>query len=54
MRYLLLINDQESIFTKMSPQEMQKLMADYGKFTEELKASGAHRDAARGDVPEGL
>jgi len=47
MRYLLLINDQESIFTKMSPQEMQKLMADYGKFTEELKASGAHRDAAR-------
>ncbi|PYV15011.1 MAG: hypothetical protein DMG07_10760 [Acidobacteria bacterium] len=47
MRYMLLIHDDESILHKMSPQEMEKLMADYGRFTEEVKASGAHKDAAR-------
>jgi len=47
MRYLLLIHDQESTFAKMSPNEMEKLMADYNKFGEELRASGAFKDAAR-------
>jgi hypothetical protein len=47
MRYLLLIHDQESMFATMSPQEMGKMMGDYGKFHEELSASGAFRDAAR-------
>ena len=47
MRYMLLIHDEESIFATMSPQETQKLMAAYNTFTEELRASGAFRDAAR-------
>jgi hypothetical protein len=47
VRYLLLIHDDESIFSKMSPQETEKLMADYGRFTEELRSSGAFKDAAR-------
>jgi hypothetical protein len=47
MRYLLLINDQESMFATMSPQEMGKMMGDYGKFHEELSASGAFQGAAR-------
>jgi hypothetical protein len=47
MRYLLLINDDESMFPKMSPQEMGKMMEAYGKFHAELQASGAFKDAAR-------
>jgi len=47
MRYLLLIHDEESQFAKMAPQEMEKLMGDYYKFTDELKASGAHQASAR-------
>jgi hypothetical protein len=47
MRYLLLINDQESMFATMSPQEMGKMMEAYGKFSAELQASGALKDAAR-------
>jgi len=47
MRYLLLIHDQESMFAKMSPTEIGKLMADYGKFGEEVRASGVFKDAAR-------
>ncbi len=47
MRYMLLIHDDESIFPKMSPQEMEKLMKEYHKFSEELQASGAYKDSAR-------
>ncbi len=47
MRYMLLIHDDESIFPRMSPQETEKLMSEYGRFTEDLKASGAFQDAAR-------
>ena len=47
MRYLLLIHDDESIFPKMSPQEMGKMMEGYGRFTEDIKSAGAFRDAAR-------
>jgi len=47
MRYLLLIHDDEKIYPKMSQQEMGKMMEGYGRFTEELRASGAFRDAAR-------
>ena len=47
MRYMLLIHDDESIFPKMSAQETAKLMADYNRFTEDLQASGAFKDADR-------
>jgi hypothetical protein len=47
MRYMLLIHDDESIFPRMSPQEMEKLMGEYSRFTEELQAAGAMKDAAR-------
>lgn len=47
MRYMLLIHDDESIFPKMSPQETERLMVDYGKYTAELKAAGALLDSAR-------
>ena len=47
MRYLLLIHDEESIYAKMSPQEMGKLMGEWGKYHEEIAASGAFKDAAR-------
>ncbi len=47
MRYLLLIHDDESIFPRVSPQDMEKMMAEYYKFTEDLKASGAYQDSAR-------
>ena len=41
MRYMLLIHSDESMYPKMSEAEMGRLMAEYGKFTEELGASGA-------------
>jgi len=44
---MLLIHDDESIFGKMSPQEMEKMMAEYFKFTEELKASGTYKASDR-------
>ena len=47
MRYLLLIHNAESIFAKMSPQDMGKLMGEWGKFHEEIAASGTFKDAAR-------
>ena len=47
MRYLLLIHDEEKMFATMSPQEIGKLMGEYGKFTEEIMASGVFKDAAR-------
>jgi len=47
MRYLLLIHDAESIFAKMTPADMGKLMGEYQHFGEELRGSGAFKDAAR-------
>ncbi len=47
MRYMLLISDDESIYAKMSQQESQKLMEDYGRFTAELKTAGVFKDSAR-------
>jgi len=47
MRYLLLINSDESAYESMSEADMGRLMADYGTFTQELQAAGAMRDAAR-------
>jgi hypothetical protein len=41
MRYILLIYSDESRYPKMSEQELGKLMAAYGQFSEELVAAKA-------------
>ena len=40
MQYMLLINADEKCDSDMSEAEMGQLMADYGKFTEELQSAG--------------
>jgi hypothetical protein len=40
MEYLLMIYDEEKLWTKMSDSERGKLMADYGAFTKDIIASG--------------
>jgi hypothetical protein len=47
MRYLLLIHDEEKIFNDMPPEKMQELMAAYGKFHQDLDASGSLQASAR-------
>ena len=44
---MLLINSEESFYHTVSEEEMGKIMAGYGKFTEELAAAGAMVHAAR-------
>jgi len=43
MQYLLLIYDNESQLGAMSAAEQGKLYADYGKFTQEIIASGHYK-----------
>jgi hypothetical protein len=40
MQYLLMIYDEEKLWTTMSESERGKLMGDYGTFTKELAQSG--------------
>ena len=40
MQYLLLIYDNEKLWTTMSENETKKLMGEYFAFTEEVKKSG--------------
>jgi hypothetical protein len=40
MKYLCLIYDEESLWQKMSPDEMGKVMGEYNAFGEDIKASG--------------
>jgi hypothetical protein len=47
MRYMLLICSDESGYEKMTEAENAELMAAYGRFSEELAASGALVDGAR-------
>ena len=42
MRYLCLIYDEEKTFTAMSKGEIDKLMAEYGTFTESIKKGGQY------------
>ena len=42
MHYLLLIHDVEANFAKMPQADIQQMMADYGKFSEQLKQAGAY------------
>jgi len=43
MQYLLLIYDQEKLWTTMPEAERNQLFAEYGKFTSDIKASGHFR-----------
>lgn len=47
MRYMLLINASETEENAMSEADMGQLMAEYGKFGEELEAAGAYLESAR-------
>lgn len=40
MKYILLIHDEEGAWGKVSEADRAKMMADYGAFTEQIKASG--------------
>jgi hypothetical protein len=46
MKYMLLIYGDESAWTKMPQDEMNKMYAAYGTFTEELAKSGAMIDGS--------
>lgn len=39
MKYMLLIYDNEQAWTKLSEAEQRQVYADYGQFTESIKAS---------------
>jgi hypothetical protein len=47
MRYMLLIFDSESDFARVPEPEMKKIMEDYGKYSTDLKNSGAYVTASR-------
>ena len=47
MRYLLMIYSPENYYETLDEQGMGELMAGYGRFTEELIATGAMQDSAR-------
>lgn len=47
MRYILLIHDEEAKFANMPAQEMERLMSEYGRVTEEMQMAGVYRDSAR-------
>ena len=40
MKYILLIHDDEKVWEKLSESEKNAIYADYGKFSEAIKASG--------------
>ena len=43
MKYMLLIHDTENGWGALSDEERQQIMADYRRFTEEIRASGHYR-----------
>lgn len=47
MRYLLLIYDNEATWTKFSEDEKRKLMAEYGQFSQDLRARGKYVGGAQ-------
>lgn len=42
MKYMLLIYHEEQAWDGLTQQDRQKIYADYGKFTQEIMASGHH------------
>ena len=47
MRYLLLIHNDEANIARLSPVETENLIAEFARFTGELKAAGAHEASSR-------
>jgi len=43
MKYMLLIHDNEAAWGTLSEEERQRIMADYRRFTESIRASGHYR-----------
>jgi hypothetical protein len=43
MKYMLLIHDREDGWNALSDPERRQIMADYRRFSEEIKASGHYR-----------
>ncbi len=43
MKYMLLIHDDERSWGTMSEAEQQQIMAEYRRFTEEIRASGHYQ-----------
>ena len=42
MKYMLLIYHEEQAWDRLTEQERQNIYAEYGKFTQEIMASGHH------------
>lgn len=47
MRYMLLIYDNEAEFDRLSEQQIKEVMAEYDRFTADLKSSGGYVSANR-------
>jgi len=43
MKYMLLIHDNETAWGALSEEDRQRIMADYRRFTEEIRGSGHYR-----------
>lgn len=46
MQYMLLIYDDEKVWTKMTDAERGKIFGEYGQFTEEIKKGGQYQASA--------
>jgi hypothetical protein len=42
MKYMLLIYDEEQLWGKLSEAERQKIMGEYGQFTQQIKSNGRY------------
>ncbi len=47
MQYMLLIHSDESLYPKMSEEEMGQLMGAYEKFTADVQAAGVYKASDR-------
>ncbi len=47
MKYMLLINSEESFYESVTEEQIGEIMAGYGRFTEELEAAGANVESNR-------
>ena len=43
MKYMLLIHDSEKVLNALSDDELKQIMANFRRFTEEIRASGHYR-----------
>ena len=43
MKYMLLIHDSEQALSALSDEELKQIMADYRRFSEQIRASGHYR-----------